>query len=117
MLTVLDGPAKGLKLLFRNTGAVSDVQIDLSVGIGAKMFHTTKALVDDVEGLFDAEVVSLKRQNAGGRKRIARMEERLERERERLLERFAAMEAALASMNRLIESLRNQIDSAFGDRS
>ena len=33
--------------------------------------------------------------------------------REHLLERFAAMETALATMNRLLDSLRQQIDSAF----
>ena len=43
------------------------------------------------------------------------MEERLERERERLLERFVAMETALATMNRLLDSLRQQIDSAFNN--
>lgn len=117
VLTVVDGPAKGLKLLFRGTGPASDVRVDLSVGVGAKMSHASRSLVDDLDGLFDAEVDSLDAQNIRGQERIAQMEERLERERERLLERFAAMEAALASMNRLIESLRNQIESAFGDRS
>lgn len=115
VLTVVDGPAKGLKMLFTGDAAVSGVQIDVSVGIGAKTFHTTDAMIDDVDGLFDAEIDTLTTQNERGQERIDRLEERLDRERERLIERFAAMEAALASMNQLIESLRSQIESAFGD--
>jgi flagellar capping protein FliD len=45
------------------------------------------------------------------------MNERLERQREKLLERFAAMESALASMNSLLDSLRQQIDSSFGNNN
>jgi flagellar capping protein FliD len=46
---------------------------------------------------------------------VERLEERLERERERLLERFIAMETALATMKRLLDSLRQQIDASFGE--
>ena len=66
--------------------------------------------------LIEGEIDSLEGQNELGTARIERLEERLERERERLLERFVAMETALATMNRLLDSLRQQIDASFGDR-
>ena len=116
VLTVIDGPAKGLKLLFSGDAPASGVQLDLSVGIGAKMFHAVDGMVDAVDGLFEGEIDSLSQQNTAAQERVDRMAERLERERERLLERFAAMEAALTSMNRLLDSLKNQIESAFGPR-
>ena len=114
-LTVVEGPAKGLKLLYTGDAGASGIQLDVSIGIGAKTFHAVDALVDQVDGLFASEIKSLENQNGFAQTRIDRMEDLLGRERERLLERFAAMEAALASMNRLLESLKQQIDSAFGN--
>jgi flagellar hook-associated protein 2 len=116
VLTVVAGPAKGLKLLFTGAAPVSGVQIDLSIGLGTQIYHAADALVDQTSGLIDGEIDSLEGQNELGTARIERLEERLERERERLLERFVAMETALATMNRLLDSLRQQIDASFGDR-
>jgi flagellar hook-associated protein 2 len=116
VLTVVDGPAKGLKLLYNGTGPASGVQLDLSVGVGAKTFHAVDGMVDGIDGLFAGEIASLEEQNTRANGRIERLDELLERERERLIERFAAMEAALTSMNRLLDSLKDQIDAAFGER-
>ena len=116
MLTVVAGPAKGLKLLFTGAASVSGVQIDLSVGLGTQIYHAADALADETSGLIEGEIDSLEGQNELGTARIERLEERLERERERLLERFVAMETALATMNRLLDSLRQQIDASFGDQ-
>jgi flagellar hook-associated protein 2 len=116
VLTVVAGPAKGLKLLFTGAAPVSGVQIDLSIGLGAQSYHAADALADETGGVIASEIDSLEGQNELGAARAERLEERLERERERLLERFIAMETALATMERLLESLRQQIDAAFGDR-
>ncbi len=116
VLTVVAGPAKGLKLLFTGAASVSGVQIDLSVGLGTQIYHAADALADQTSGLIEGEIDSLEGQNELGTARIERLEERLERERERLLERFVAMETALATMNRLLDSLRQQIDASFGDQ-
>jgi flagellar hook-associated protein 2 len=116
VLTVVAGPAKGLKLLFTGAAPVSGVQIDLSIGLGTQIYHAADALADQTSGLIGGEIDSLEGQNELGTARIERLEERLERERERLLERFVAMETALATMNRLLDSLRQQIDASFGDR-
>jgi flagellar hook-associated protein 2 len=116
VLTVIDGSAKGLKVLFTGNAAESGIQLDLSVGIGAKIFEAVDALVDEADGLIENEIDSRTGQNTLGQDRVARMEERLERQRDHLLLRFVAMETALTSMNRLLDSLRQQFESAFGNR-
>jgi len=113
VLTVLQGGAQGLKVMYTGTASASGIQLDVSVGIGAQLHAAMETLTDDGDGLIASEIDSLGGQNQLNRDRIARLEERLERERERLFERFVAMETALASMNQLMESLRQQIDSSF----
>ena len=115
VLKVVAGGAQGLQLLYTGTSAASGIRLDLSVGIGAKMYGALDALVDDTSGLIANEIGALEGQNQLGQDRVERMQERLERERERLLERFVAMETALTTMNRLLDSLRQQIDSAFNN--
>jgi flagellar hook-associated protein 2 len=116
VLSVVSGPAKGLKLLYTGDAAASGVQLDLSIGLGAQIYRAVAALADETSGLIAGEVDSLEGQNELAAARIERLEERLERERERLLERFVAMETALATMKRLLDSLRQQIDASFSDR-
>ena len=116
VLTVVDGPAKGLKLLFTGARSASGMQLDLSIGLGTQVYDAVDALATRRSGLIAGEIGSLEGQNELGTARIERLEERLERERERLLERFVAMETALTTMNRLLDSLRQQIDAVFGER-
>lgn len=113
LLTVDEGGAKGLQIFYTGTASASDIQLDVSVGIGANLYHTLDALVDQTSGLITNEIDALEGQNETSEVRVENLNERLEREREHLLERFAAMETALATMNRLLDSLRQQIDSAF----
>jgi flagellar hook-associated protein 2 len=113
VLKVVEGGAKGLQLLYTGTSTASGIQLDLSVGIGAKLYGAVDVLVDESSGLIANEIGVLEGQNELGQARIERMQERLDRERDRLMERFIAMETALATMNRLLESLRQQIDAAF----
>jgi flagellar hook-associated protein 2 len=113
VLRVVEGGAKGLQLLYTGTSTASGIHLDLSVGIGAKLYGAVDALIDQGSGLIANEIGTLEGQNELGQARIERLQERLDRERDRLLERFIAMETALTTMNRLLESLRQQIDAAF----
>jgi flagellar hook-associated protein 2 len=113
VLTVLQGGAQGLKVIYNGSASASGIQLDVSIGIGAQLHAAMNGLANVGDGLIASEIDSLGGQNQLNRDRIARLEERLERERERLFERFVAMETALASMNQLMESLRQQIDSSF----
>jgi len=117
LLKVVDGGAKGLQLLYNGTSSASGIQLDLSVGIGAKLYDRVNAMVDDTSGLITNEVDNLQGQNDLGQERADRLQAALDREHDRLVQRFAAMETALTNMNQLLESLRQQTNAAFGSKS
>jgi flagellar hook-associated protein 2 len=117
LLKVVGGGAKGLQVLYTGTSSASGIQLELSVGVGAKLYDTVDAMLDETSGLIANEVDSLQGQNDLGQDRIDRLQARLDHEHDRLLERFAAMETALTSMNQLLESLRQQIDASFSGNS
>ena len=113
-LSVVSGEAEGLQLLYTGDAAASGIQLDISVGVGAQIRAAAGGLLDSQSGAIGSQVDVLNQQNERSQSRVDRLEERLERQRENLLARFAAMESALASMNTLLESIRSQIDAAFG---
>jgi flagellar hook-associated protein 2 len=117
VLKVVDGGAKGVQLLYTGTSSASGIQLDLSVGVGAKLYSAVSGLVDDSSGLIANEVDNLQSQNDLGQERIDRLQARLDREHDRLLARFAAMETALTTMNQLLESLRQQTNAAFNTKN
>jgi flagellar hook-associated protein 2 len=117
LLKVVDGGAKGLQLLYNGTSSASGIELDLSVGVGAKLYDTVNAMVDDTSGLIANEVDNLQGQNDLGQERADRLQTALDREHDRLVQRFAAMETALTSMNQLLESLRQQTNAAFGKKN
>lgn len=114
-LTVNTGGAEGLQILYTGNSSASGIQLDVSVGIGAKLYAATDQLLDSDSGAINSQIETLTDKNELAQTRVDTMNERLERERERLLEKFSRMESALASMNTLLESIRSQIDSAFGN--
>ena len=113
-LTVASGGAEGLQLLYSAEASASGIQLDVSVGIGAQIQAAASQLLDSESGTITSQIDTYTGQNDRAQTRVERLDERIERQRENLLERFAAMESALASMNTLLESIRSQIDAAFG---
>ncbi len=113
-LTVTSGGAEGLQLLYSGEASASGIQLDVSVGIGAQIQAASSRLLDSESGTITSQIDTYTGQNDRAQTRAERLDERIERQRENLLERFAAMESALASMNTLLESIRSQIDAAFG---
>ena len=114
-LTVNNGGAEGLQLLYTGTSSSSGIQLDVSVGIGAQIHAAASELLESNSGTITSEIETLTNKNEFAEGRVETLNERLERERERLLLRFSAMESALASINTLLESIRSQIDSVFGN--
>ena len=115
VLKVISGGAKGLQMLYNGTSSASGIHLDLSVGVGAKLYNAVGTLADDSTGLIANEVNNLQGQNDSGQDRIDRMQAQLDREHDRLLARFAAMETALTTMNQLLASLKQQTSAAFGN--
>ncbi len=115
-LAVTSGTANGLKLFYTGDSDISGVTLDYSVGIGAKLFFDIEEILDSTDGLIAAEIDSLTEQNDVAEERTTAMIERLDRERESQLNKFIRMEAALASMNQILEQITQITDALFQDR-
>ena len=112
ILTVGDQTgANGLRLFYSGDSDLADVQIDFTVGLGAKLFFELDSLLDPTNGLVEGEITSLEDQNTVAQERADQMLERIERERVRLNERFSRLEATLASLDSQMRSLQAMIDA------
>jgi flagellar hook-associated protein 2 len=106
-ITITDqSGAEGLRVLYTGTGDASAIDLDFSIGLGAKMFFELDSLLDTQSGSLEAEVDSLTGQNALAEDRVDQMLERLDFQRERLLERFIVMEENLARLNSILDQIR-----------
>lgn len=114
-ITVESGGAKGLKLLYTGDSP-ANVQIDFTVGLGAGLFFELENMLDSKTGIVEGEINELTTVNKQSQTRIDEMLVRLELQRESLLQRFVRMEASLASMNRILESIGQMTDAMFGQK-
>ena len=103
--------ADGLKFVFTGTSSVSNVNLDFTTGIGTGLYFEVDNLLDEASGAVQLEVDNLTEQNELSQDRIDTMLERLEIQRQQLLDRFVAMESALISMNNTLDTIRQQIDA------
>lgn len=116
-MTVTDqNGANGLRLFFNGSADLSAIQLDFTVGFAATMFSTIDRLLDTDTGALENEIQGLKAQNELAEERIDGILDRLEIQRQSLLDRFLRMEEALSSMNNALESIRQITDSLFQDR-
>ena len=67
VLKVVSGGAKGLQMLYNGTSSASGIHLDLSVGVGAKLYNAVSDLADDSTGLIANEVNSLQGQTTPAR--------------------------------------------------
>ena len=111
VLTVNTGGAKGLKLFVDGFTATSTVQLDYTVGVGAQLFFDLDKVLDESTGVVETEIDNLTDQNEFNETRIEEMKVRLEIERQDLLERFLRMETALATANRILDSIKQTTEA------
>lgn len=117
MITITDqSGAQGLQLFYNGDEPLSNVQIDFTVGFGAAMFFELDRLLAPNTGIVDAEIDTLNGQNMRNQERADFMVERLEYQREKMLERFVKMEQALASLENQRSSLTQIIDAMTQDK-
>lgn len=117
VITVNTGGAKGLKLFVDGYTATTSVQLDYTVGVGAQLFFDLETLLDQDTGVVETEIDSLTDQNDLNETRIEEMRVRLEIERRDLLERFLRMETALATANRILDSIKQTTDAMFANNN
>ena len=101
---------EGLELLWAGTGSTS-IEVGVSQGIADKLFNFLDENLDPFEGSLQTAIDGLEDQNESYTVQIARIDERAERARDHLVERFAAMEAALSIANTLLSQIRTQVDA------
>src|SRR5690606_38899935 len=111
VITVNSGGATGLQLFFDGHSDISSVQLDFTVGVGAQMFFQLGNLLDNATGIVEGEISELTDQNEVHSERITEMLDWLEIQRQNLLERYIAMETAIATANRIMESLKQTTDA------
>ena len=124
-IVVNTGNAKGLRLFFDGFSLTTAVQLDFTVGLGAQLFFeidqllldTTDANGNKLLGPLAGAIDALTDQNTQNQERVEDMLERLEVQRQSLLERFIAMEVALATASRIMESLRQTTTALLRDNN
>lgn len=108
---VLKGQAgtvlEGMEFIYSDTGD-SVMNVTLSQGIGDRVFNTLDALLEEDTGAVDVELTSIADENDRATREIERIDEIVERFRQRLLEQFSALETAIANANTLLQSLDAQ---------
>ena len=109
--------AEGLRLLFTGTTATSGVQLDFTSGVASNLFFEVEGIIDSQTGSIQSEIDAMSGQNDLAQERIDQMLLRLEMQRENLLERFIAMETALAQMENILENMRQTFDALMQDNN
>jgi flagellar capping protein FliD len=106
--------AEGLILLYTGTASASDISLDYTTGIASQFLFDTERMLDPTTGTIQNEINSLTDRNEASEDRIEQMLVRLEIQRQDLIEQYIAMETALATMESILDSMR-QTFSALSD--
>jgi flagellar hook-associated protein 2 len=106
---------EGLELIWTGKGSTT-IDVEVSQGIADRVFNFVAPSTSRLDGSITRAVDNLKDINSSFARQIERIEERAVRARELLLERFTAMEAALALANTMLTQIRAQIDAMTADR-
>lgn len=107
--------AEGLQVYYSGNTDATDIQINFTVGLAAEMHAEVNRMIDVTTGSIQAEIDTLTDQNEQAETRIEEMLRRLEYQREQLTNRFIAMETALSTMNRILDSIKQTTDSWYAD--
>ncbi len=103
--------ANGLRILYTGNKDASSIQLDFTVGVASRLYFKVDDILDETTGTVENEIEALSDQNTFNQERIDAMLDRLARMRESLLARFIAMESALASMNSLLDQIRQGFEA------
>jgi len=110
------GGAEGLKVLYSGDSDLSGVQLDFTIGMGADIFNAIDAMLNVTTGSVTSAVTALEDQNELNSDRVEQMEVRLDLQRQQLLDKFVAMEAALSELQRIRDSISQITTAIFADR-
>ena len=98
--------ADGLRLFYSGDASAADTAtVTTSVGIGAQFYFELDSILDEEEGTLTQAITDLETQSTSYEEKVDRIDERLARQREVLMDQFIAMESALARMKNIQSSL------------
>ncbi|HBU97323.1 flagellar filament capping protein FliD [Thalassospira lucentensis] len=98
--------ADGLRLFYGGDKTAADTAtVTTSKGIGAQFYFELDAILDEQEGALTQAISDIETQNTSYQDGVTRIDERLDRQREVLMDKFIAMESALARMKNIQSSL------------
>lgn len=117
LLSVDSGGAAGLQMYFSSFDGAATVNLDFTIGIGAQLYFEIEDLLDTDFGAVESEITTLTGQNETSQDRIEEMLQRLEVQRKTLLEKFLRMETALATAQRILDSIKQTTDAFFANRN
>ncbi len=103
--------AEGLKLLYTGGIDIDSITVNFTTGFANSLFFELDKMLDPTSGTINAALVTLTGQNTISRDRVNDMLDRLELQKQSLLDRVIALEAALASAKNLQNSLTQSIDA------
>jgi len=106
--------AEGLSLLYSGTTTVSGISLAQTDGIGKRMFFEIDKLLTPVSGSVESEITTFQDQNETKQERLDRILDRLAFDRDQLIQRFIAMETALATMSQT-QSFLTQFTDSLGN--
>lgn len=105
----------GLEMLWTGQGSAT-IAVTATQGVADRLYNFLEGAVDEVQGTLTQAVDDLGERNADYRAEIEQIEARAARYREQLIERFGAMETALALARSMLEQVRAQVDAFSQDR-
>lgn len=101
---------EGLSLIYAS-GDDATVNLNLTQGIGDRIFNTLDEVLKGEQGLLTVELETIADTNSRLQQEIDRIDSVVERYRETLLAQFSALEQAIASANIILQSLNAQANA------
>lgn len=105
-----DTAIEGLVVLYTDPGDAV-VNMNLTQGLADRFYNLMDAALDEEDGIVASEIQSIDDRNEQLEEDIARIDELVENYRSTLLEQFSALEAAIASVNSILQLLDAQADA------
>ncbi|MEQ8391266.1 MAG: flagellar filament capping protein FliD [Thalassospira sp.] len=96
----------GLRLFYSgDKNAADTASVTTTNGIGSQLYFALDSMLDDENGTLTQAIADLETQNTSYEEKVGRIDESLARQREVLMDKFIAMEAALSRMKNIQSSL------------
>ncbi len=113
-ITGRDGtPYEGLVLLWSGSGSTS-IDVTATQGIADRLYNTLDAAIDEIDGSLTNAIDAVEEENARLTDEIAKIDTRVETFRQFLIEKFAALEAALTVANSMLQQVEATTAAMFG---